>query len=74
MTFLRKNNFEFEGDRKKNFVEIYKQVRYYMIDIQVKISYAKLIDVKLCHANVMWRDVLWRFMVVNLLFSLLCFV
>lgn len=27
MTYLRKNNFQFEGDRKKNFVEIYKQVR-----------------------------------------------
>ena len=27
MTYLRKTNFNFEGDRKKNFVEIYKQVR-----------------------------------------------
>ena len=27
MTYLRKKNFNFEGDRKKNFVEIYKQVR-----------------------------------------------
>ena len=26
MTYLRKANFPFEGDRKKNFVEIYKQV------------------------------------------------
>ena len=26
MTYLRKKNFNFEGDRKKNFVEIYKQV------------------------------------------------
>lgn len=28
MTFLRKNKFPFEGDRKKNFVEIYKQGTY----------------------------------------------
>ena len=28
MTFLRKDHFPFEGDRKKNFVEIYKQGTY----------------------------------------------
>ena len=75
MTFLRKNNFEFEGDRKKNFVEIYKQVRYNMIDIYLSQD-------NLCHVNViwcpfmwrdamwydaMWYDVMWRFMVLILL-------
>ena len=28
MTFVRKSHFPFEGDRKKNFVEIYKQSSY----------------------------------------------
>ena len=28
MTFVRKADFSFEGDRKKNFVEIYKQSSY----------------------------------------------
>jgi hypothetical protein len=35
MTFVRKSNFPFEGDRKKNFVEIYKQGTYkYLLYIE----------------------------------------
>jgi hypothetical protein len=35
MTFVRKNNFSFEGDRKKNFVEIYKQSSYkYLVYVE----------------------------------------
>jgi hypothetical protein len=41
MTYLRKNNFQFEGDRKKNFVEIYKQVR--IVDLISGISTALVI-------------------------------
>ena len=35
MTFLRKDQFPFEGDKKKNFVEIYKQSSYkYLLYIE----------------------------------------
>ena len=35
MTYVRKQNFPFEGDRKKNFVEIYKQSHYkYLLYIE----------------------------------------
>jgi hypothetical protein len=35
MTFLRKDNFPFEGSREKNFVEIYKQSSFkYLIYVE----------------------------------------
>jgi hypothetical protein len=35
MTFIKKEDFPFEGDRKKNFVEIYKQGTYkYLVYVE----------------------------------------
>lgn len=75
MTYLRKKNFNFEGDRKKNFVEIYKQVwRHIIIKnvmwcptvscLTVRFDemwwVAKRCDAITCHAcRIMWCGVVW---------------
>ena len=90
MTFLRKDHFPFEGDRKKNFVEIYKQGTYkYLMYIEghcaacrygFMMQLGSVILKVFCITKIVYSRILFYFLIFKLFyfvliyFELFCFV